>query len=198
MKALKSIFIALLLAFAIPALAETNAKTDNAAIANNITKPMFAKAKEWDGFDYTYMSPYMLNMLNSSENKDTFQGFPISKLKMVEMVKTRFEGDTKKINSRIERLTKRQVVDVIPLSGKEEDIEISKAIDTSKPKQTMVPLSIKQGDNKSIELYIDPMDNSENRIQRLLVIKRENFNQALTIIYLVCDLTLNEIQSLIE
>lgn len=197
MKALKSIFIALLLVFAIPALAENDAKTDNTAIANNITKPMFAKAQKWDGFDYTYMSPYMLNMLNSSENKDTFQGFPISKLKMVEMVKTRFEGDTKKINNLIERLTKRQVVDVIPIAGNEE-IEISKAIDTSKPNKTMVPLSIKQGDNKSIELYIDPMDNSANRIQRLLVIKRENFNQALIIIYLVCDLTLNEIQSLVE
>lgn len=196
MKTLKSIFL-VLLAFAIPAFAKTDTKTDNTAIVNNITKPMFAKAQEWEGFDYTYMSPYMLNMLNSSENKDTFQGFPISKLKMVEMVKTQFKGKKEGINNLIDRLTKRQVEDIIPLAGNEE-IEISKAIDTSKPNKTMVPLSIKQGDNKSIELYIHPMDNSENRIQRLLIIKRENFNQTLTIIYLVCDLTLNEIQSLVR
>ncbi len=158
---------------------------------------MFAKTQEWEGFDYTYMSPYMLNMLNSSENNGTFQGFPISRLKMVEMVKTQFEGDTKKINNLIDRLTKRQVVDIIPLAGNEE-IEISKAIDTSKPNKTMVPLSIKQGDNKSIELYIDPVDNSDDRIQRLLIIKRENYNNTLTVIYLVCDLSLNEIQNLVK
>lgn len=197
MKTLKSIFLTLLLSFAIPAFAKTDTKTDNTANVNNITKPMFAKTQEWEGFDYTYMSPYMLNMLNSSENNGTFQGFPISRLKMVEMVKTQFEGDTKKINNLIDRLTKRQVVDIIPLAGNKE-IEISKAIDTSKPNKTMVPLSIKQGDNKSIELYIDPVDNSDDRIQRLLIIKRENYNNTLTVIYLVCDLSLNEIQNLVK
>lgn len=197
MKTLKSIFLTLLLAFAIPAFAKTDTKTDNTANVNHITKPMFAKTQEWEGFDYTYMSPYMLNMLNSSENNGTFQGFPISRLKMVEMVKTQFKGKKEGINNLIDRLTKRQVVDIIPLAGNKE-IEISKAIDTSKPNKTMVPLSIKQGDNKSIELYIDPVDNSENRIQRLLIIKRENFNQTLTIIYLICDLSLNEIQSLVR
>lgn len=197
MKTLKSIFLTLLLAFAIPAFAKTDTKTDNTANVNHITKPMFAKTQEWEGFDYTYMSSYMLNMLNSSENNGTFQGFPISRLKMVEMVKTQFKGKKEGINNLIDRLTKRQIVDIIPLAGNEE-IEISKAIDTSKPNKTMVPLSIKQGDNKSIELYIDPVDNSDDRIQRLLIIKRENYNNTLTVIYIVCDLSLNEIQNLVK
>ena len=116
---------------------------------------------------------------------------------MVEMDKTQFKGKKEGINNLIDRLKKRQIVDIIPLAGNEE-IEISKAIDTSKPNKTMVPLSIKQGDNKSIELYIDPVDNSDDRIQRLLIIKRENYNNTLTVIYLVCDLSLNEIQNLVK
>jgi len=139
---------------------------------NGYPEPVFSQAAEWDNFSYDYVSPYMLKCLRQSNTKQNFiSGLDISKIDMIEMVTTPWEGQNSKINSLISK--------VIKLPG-------------------MQKLMRSQKDNQSVECYGMPKGKNSDQMKQILIVKRSGWGSHLTVIYLIGEITVSELYNLLD
>lgn len=137
--------------------------------AADLYEPKFSQTAGWEDFDYFYLSPKMLAMMPDGGMSKELYGLSNGKLKLVEVVRTKWFGKKKELNNIVESLVK---------------------------EKGMERISFQKKDKVTFIWYVDGDD--KGNVKRILVIRKKNWDDNFKAIYMVGNLTTDDIKTMFE
>lgn len=148
----------LLFSMVLPTMAATDSPT-----------PKFSAVYNWNNFEYTLLTPEILELMPDKISEKDLGGIPASKLKLVEIVKTQWHGKSKDLK------------------------EIVKSV-TSEPGWTQV--SVQKKENNNTIWYIKK--GGGDKIREILILKYSNWDSGFYALYLVGSMTTEDLKKLFK
>lgn len=157
-------YLMLLLALAMPTLQ---------AQTNDEPQLKLRQGSNLEGFDYTYISPWMLKSMQQKDQLTTLKNIPVRKVKHIEILKTDINGEYTSFKSIINKLS-----DELKLIAynREKDSGVKVCAEITYPK--------------------DEFGCPVETVNRLLVIQWSKYGKAHSVIYIVGELTPQEVNDI--